>query len=124
MVRHLQKQIPRFLGERSYVRCLAHILNLMAKGFMLPYSRPSKRTKQVLIRNIANAAGKPSISVVQEFLQAQQLDGAPQNDELEVPDSAEVDEAAFEHDMLVAQESVVKAIEQLYALSKVALVMT
>ncbi|KAG8710592.1 hypothetical protein FRC09_000060 [Ceratobasidium sp. 395] len=121
MVRHLQKRIPKFLGEWSYVRCLAHILNLMAKGFMLPYSRPSKRTKQVLVHNSVNAAGKPSIGAVQEFIQAQQLDGTPQNDELEVPDSAEVDEAEFKHDVtLVAQESVVKAIEQLYALSKVA----
>ncbi|KAG9084273.1 hypothetical protein FRC06_004140, partial [Ceratobasidium sp. 370] len=31
LVRHLQQHIPNFLGEQSYVCCLAHILNLMAK---------------------------------------------------------------------------------------------
>lgn len=86
---------------------------------MLPYSRPSKRTKRVLARDSASKASVPPSSIVQEFLQAQQLDTAPENDELESPDSAEVDEGEFEHDTLVTQESVVNAIEQLHALCKV-----
>ncbi|KAG9079673.1 hypothetical protein FRC06_007593 [Ceratobasidium sp. 370] len=116
LVRHLQQHIPSFLGERSYVRCLAHILNLMAKAFMLPYSRPSKRTKQVLARTATDVAAIPSSSPVQEFILAQQLDALPESDELEAPNSAEVDEGEFEHDTLVAQASVVKAIEQLYGI--------
>ncbi|KAG9074447.1 hypothetical protein FS749_013999 [Ceratobasidium sp. UAMH 11750] len=120
LVHHLQQRIPNFLGERSYVRCLAHILNLMAKAFMLPYSRPSKRTKLVLARTATDVAAMQSSGPVQEFILAQQLDAPLESDELEAPNSAEVDEGKFEHDTLVAQASVIKAIEQLYAMYKIA----
>ncbi|KAG9081714.1 hypothetical protein FRC06_005430, partial [Ceratobasidium sp. 370] len=122
MVHHLQQLVPHFLGERSYVRCLAHIINLMAKAFMAPFTYPSKRTKQVLDSNATNPMpSRASAQAVHEFLQVQKLPRNPENPEnpevndADTPDSAEVDEAEFVHDTLVAQAMVLKAIEQLSA---------
>ncbi|QRV90399.1 hAT family dimerization protein [Ceratobasidium sp. AG-Ba] len=120
MVRHLQEKIEGFFGERSYVRCLAHILNLMAKGFMLPFSRPSKRTKQVLYRTKIEESDKSSSKAIQEFSHVQQAETSAESEELDSPNSAEIDDSEFEHDTVVAQESVVKAIDQLYVRYKIA----
>ncbi|KAF8599849.1 hypothetical protein BDV93DRAFT_590275 [Ceratobasidium sp. AG-I] len=53
LVQHLQKRTPHLLGLRSYVRCFVHIINLMAKAFLSPFSRPSRSTKRVLEENMA-----------------------------------------------------------------------
>jgi hypothetical protein len=41
LVQHLQQRVPHFLGSRSYVRCLAHVINLMAKVGNLHHSKLS-----------------------------------------------------------------------------------
>ncbi|KAG9119856.1 hypothetical protein FRC07_004908 [Ceratobasidium sp. 392] len=87
------------------------------KAFMLPFTRPSKRTKAVLDRHAAEARSPAA----QDFVQAQQLSQAQEGDDLDTVDSADIDEAKFEHDTLVVQSLVLKAIEQLSAEHSVAL---
>ncbi|QRV91935.1 hypothetical protein RhiJN_19953 [Ceratobasidium sp. AG-Ba] len=74
---------------------------------MLPYSRPSKRTKKVLSRIKTVSSDESTTPAVQDLLQIQLAELGAENEELESPNSVEVDESEFEHDTIVAQESVV-----------------
>ncbi|KDN47302.1 hypothetical protein RSAG8_03781, partial [Rhizoctonia solani AG-8 WAC10335] len=115
LTRHLQQRIPHFLGERSYVRCLAHIINLMAKAFMSPFSNTSKRSREVIEKNNQNS--KLITPAIQDFLYTQKEVGAEgvDADDAEVLGSNNVDPAQFEHDTLVVQDSILQAIEQVSA---------
>ncbi|EUC59806.1 hypothetical protein RSOL_323740, partial [Rhizoctonia solani AG-3 Rhs1AP] len=112
LVQNLEQLTPHFHGEQSYVQCLVHIVNLMAKAFMSPFNRPSQKARKVL-----EQAPRPTSSaakrVTQGFLQAQQVSNMGYSGELDDAESADIDEAKFEHDTLVVQAVVYQALEQL-----------
>jgi hypothetical protein len=80
---------------------------------MSPFSRPSQRAKAILDENTPKPAVKAATKAIETFLETQQLDNTDA-EALEDPESAEVDQAQFEHDTLVVQSMVFKAIEQLF----------
>ncbi|EUC67758.1 hypothetical protein RSOL_560480, partial [Rhizoctonia solani AG-3 Rhs1AP] len=112
LVQNLERLTPHFHGERSYARCLAHVINLMAKAFMSPFNRPSQRTRKVLEKapRPTSTAGKRA---TQGFLQAQQVSNIDNSGELDDSEALDIDEARFEHDTLVVQAVVYQALEQL-----------
>ncbi|KAF8594888.1 hypothetical protein BDV93DRAFT_458143, partial [Ceratobasidium sp. AG-I] len=120
LVQHLQKRTPHFLGLRSYVRCFVHIINLMAKAFLSPFSRPSRSAKRVLEENMATLEKNASTGATKDFLETQQAPDSVDDEELEDPDVVEVDQAEIAHDVLVVQDMVFNAINQMVALYGVA----
>lgn len=45
MVRELEILLPNFRGQEGRVRCIAHILNLVAKAILSPFTKKSKDTE-------------------------------------------------------------------------------
>ncbi|QRV73566.1 hAT family dimerization protein [Ceratobasidium sp. AG-Ba] len=88
LVRHLKRLAPTFNGTKARLRCLAHIMNLIAKAFMSLFSPPPKRTP----RN-----------------NSEQSDDTL-NQELEPDPTGEVDAAKLDHDLDVVKGVLVDAI--------------
>lgn len=44
MVRELELLLPHFRGQECQVRCIAHVLNLVAKAILSPFTKSSKDT--------------------------------------------------------------------------------
>ncbi|CAE6533464.1 unnamed protein product, partial [Rhizoctonia solani] len=120
LVQSLQQLVPHFHGTRSYVRCFAHVINLMAKAFMSPFTRPSQRTRKVL-EKAPRPTSTAAKRAIQGFLQAQQVSNAGDSTELDDSEAAEIDDAKFEHDTLVVQDVVYRALEQLSSVHSVVL---
>jgi hypothetical protein len=78
---------------------------------MSPFSRPSQRTRKVLEQapRPTSAAAKRA---TQGFIQAQQTSNVGDSAELDDSEAADIDEAKFEHDTLVVQDVVYRALEQ------------
>ncbi|CUA75529.1 Putative AC transposase [Rhizoctonia solani] len=112
LVQTLEQLVPQFQGERSYVRCLAHIINLMAKAFMSPFSRPNQRARKVL-EQAPRPTSAASKRAIQGFLQAQQNSNLGDAPEFDDSKAADIDEAKFEHDTLVVQDVVYRALKHL-----------
>ena len=79
---------------------------------MLPFSQSSQRSRQVIEKNKQDF--KLITPAMQDFLQTQEELGGDSND-TDAPGSDDIDPAQFEHDMMVVQDSVIKAIEQVNA---------
>ncbi|KAF8701461.1 protein dimerization, partial [Rhizoctonia solani] len=120
LVQNLEQLVPHFHGEQSYVQCLAHVINLMAKAFMSPFNCPSQRARKVL-----EQAPWPTSSAAKHathgFLQAQQASNTGDNGELDNSEAADIDKAKFEHNTLVVQAVVYQALEQLLSMHSLVL---
>ncbi|CAE6391329.1 unnamed protein product [Rhizoctonia solani] len=54
----LKHLVPTFRGSQAHLRCLAQIINLMAKAFMVLFSPPPKRTSKDLTRQSLDATNQ------------------------------------------------------------------
>ncbi|QRV95405.1 hAT family dimerization protein [Ceratobasidium sp. AG-Ba] len=81
LVRRLKRLAPSFQGTKARLRCLAHIINLMAKAFMSLFSPPPKRTSKSTSEQSDNTM----------------------NQELEPDPTGEVDGAKLDHDIDVVK---------------------
>ncbi|QRV87680.1 hAT family dimerization protein [Ceratobasidium sp. AG-Ba] len=81
LVRRLKRLAPSFRGTKARLRCLAHIINLMAKAFMSLFSPPPKRTSKSTSEQSDNTT----------------------NQELEPDPAGEVDGAKLDHDLDVVK---------------------
>ncbi|KAG9083718.1 hypothetical protein FS749_005814 [Ceratobasidium sp. UAMH 11750] len=111
LVDSLSLLIPSFRGSSSRVRCLAHVINLMAKAFLSLFSRPPRRKKVEQARQQAPA--QPS-ATAQDPNQANDKVEDDTDDVLQ----PETDPDKQEHEDGVVQKIAQKALDQM-ALEKV-----
>ncbi|QRW04488.1 AC transposase [Ceratobasidium sp. AG-Ba] len=113
LVDSLSDRIPSFRGARNRVRCLAHIINLMAKAFPSLFSRPPRRKKAGL------AAGQPQVDALPSTT-TQQASHAENEDEDDTDGvlKPETDPDKEEYDDRVVQKIAQRALDQI-ALEKV-----
>ncbi|CAE7107559.1 unnamed protein product [Rhizoctonia solani] len=92
LVRQLKELVPTFRGSRARLRCLAHIVNLMAKAFMSLFSPPPKRTSREL-------PARPSSDAA--------------NQEFDADPTGEVDADKWEYDNTVVKGVAAEAISMM-----------
>lgn len=86
------------------------------QAFLSPFSQPSQRTKKVLEKGTTRSTAKASTSAAtKDFLHVQQESNVNEADDLDDAEPVEIDQAQFEHDTLVIQDTVLEAIEQMSA---------
>lgn len=73
MIDELQKILPSFRGRRGHVRCMAHIINLVAKGILRPFEVKKKQTSGS-DNNGNGDDDSPDLASALEELQAQLRD--------------------------------------------------
>ncbi|QRW00786.1 hAT family dimerization protein [Ceratobasidium sp. AG-Ba] len=118
LVESLARLIPSFRGPRNRVRCLAHIINLMAKAFLSLFTRPPRRKKA------AEPSKQQALTASSAAVQIDQSSGDIEEDTDDVlkphtdPDKQEFDDRKIQKNVqkaldAMAAEKVVPKREQL-----------
>ncbi|EUC56298.1 hypothetical protein RSOL_170680, partial [Rhizoctonia solani AG-3 Rhs1AP] len=124
LVWHLALSLPNFPGAQFRGRCMAHMINLIAKAFMLVFSRPSPKKRKiatnarVLAKRSApnNSTTQPSTANGSSTSEPTELDDPelPSLDELDTALNVTgelPDEGMEQHDTIEVQKAVGAAIE-------------
>ncbi|QRV82979.1 AC transposase [Ceratobasidium sp. AG-Ba] len=108
LIDSLSALIPSFRGAKNRVRCLAHIINLMAKAFLSLFSKPPRRKKASL------STGQPRanvpLSTPAQHVDAPEIEDEDDTDGVLQP---ETDPDKQEYDDRVVQKITQKALDQM-----------